>query len=89
VSEFVQILTKRRAEALDDWFMHAGQCHLPELQRFARGLRRDEAAVRASCACNISNGQVEGQITRLKLLKRRMYGRANFDLLRLRFLSRT
>ncbi len=88
VSEFVQILTERRVEALDDWLTSLAQYHLPELQRFARGLRRDEAAVRASCASNISNGQVEGQITRLKLLKRRMYGRANFDLLRLRVLYR-
>ena len=88
VSEFVQILTERRVEALDDWLTRLDQSHLAELQRFARGVRRDEAAVRASCASDVSNGQVEGQITRLKLLKRRMYGRANFDLLRLRVLYR-
>ena len=84
----MRILKERRVEALDDWLTHAAQCHLPELQRFARGLRRDETAVRASCVSDISNGQVEGQITRLKLLKRRMYGRGNFDLLRLRVLYR-
>jgi transposase len=67
VSEFVQILTERRVEALDNWLTRVGQCHLAELQRFARGVRRDEAAVKASCASNVSNGQVEGQITRLKL----------------------
>lgn len=88
VSEFVQILAARRVEALDDWLTRVAQCHLPELQRFARGLRRDEAAVQASCGCDVSNGQVEGQVTRLKLLKRRMYGRGNFDLLRLRVLYR-
>jgi transposase len=86
VSEFVQLLAERHAEALDEWLTRAAQCHLPELQRFARGVRRDEAAAQASCACDVSNGQVEGQITRLKLLKRPIYGRGNFDLLRLRVL---
>jgi hypothetical protein len=80
VNEFVQILTERRTEALDDWLTRVAHCHLPELQRFARGVRRDEAAVRACCASSVSNGQVEGQITRLKLLKRTMYGRGNFEL---------
>lgn len=73
---------------LDDWLTRVAHCHLRELQRFARGLRRDEAAVWASCACDVSNGQVEGQVTRLKLLKRRMYGRGIFDLLHLRVLYR-
>jgi transposase len=54
---------------------------VPELQAFAAGLRRDEAAVRSALSLPWSNGQTEGQITRLKQLKRQMYGRANFDLL--------
>jgi transposase len=62
------------------------RCHLPELQRFARGLRRDAAAVQASCASDVSNSQVEWQITRLKLLKRMMYGRGKLDLVEQRLL---
>jgi transposase len=57
-----------------------------ELRGFASGIRRDYAAVRAGLSRLESNGQVEGQNTRLKYLKRQMYGRAKFDLLRLRVL---
>jgi transposase len=57
-----------------------------ELIGFAAGIRRDYAAVQAGLSRLESNGQVEGQITRLKYLKRQMYGRAKFDLLRLRVL---
>jgi transposase len=88
VSELVGIVKQRQAEALEDWLTRAAQSQIPELQRFAAGVRRDEAAVRAACAIDASNGQVEGQVARLKLLKRQMYGRANLDLLRLRVLHR-
>ncbi len=88
VSTFVTMLAERRAEDLEGWLRQAAHSQLPELQRFARGLRRDEAAVRAAFASEVSNGQTEGQVLRLKLIKRGMYGRANFDLLRLRFLYR-
>ncbi len=57
-----------------------------ELRGFAKGLQADKAAVRAALSLEWSNGQVEGQINRLKLIKRQMYGRAKFDLLRQRFL---
>jgi transposase len=56
------------------------------LRKFVRGLQHDEAAVRAALSEIWSNGQSEGQINRLKLIKRQMYGRAKFDLLRLRVL---
>ena len=58
-----------------------------ELRGFAEGLKQDEAAVKAELSLEWSNGQVEGQINRLKLLKRQMYGRASFELLRRRFLQ--
>ena len=56
---------------------------------FAQGIRRDYAAVRAAFSSLWSNGQVEAQVNRLKLQKRQVYGRANFDLLRQRILYRT
>jgi len=86
--EFVTILAQRRGQALESWLTQVEQSGLPELQRFATSIRRDETAVRAACSSEISNGQTEGQITRLKLIKRSMFGRANFDLLRLRVLYR-
>jgi transposase len=60
---------------------------IPERRRFAIKLRQDDAAVQAACTEPWSNGQTEGQVHKLKLLKRQMYGRANFDLLRRRVLA--
>ena len=88
VSEFVAMLAERREEDLERWLRQAAKTRLPELKRFATGIRRDEAAVRAAFSSGIANGQTEGQVNRLKAIKRSMYGRANFDLLRLRFLYR-
>jgi len=58
----------------------------PALRSFVVGLRADLAAVTAGLSLPYSSGPVEGQVTRIKLLKRQMYGRANFDLLRKRVL---
>lgn len=58
-----------------------------ELRSFANGLQKDFFAVKEATASLWSNGQTEGQVNRLKLLKRQMYGRANFDLLKARVLN--
>lgn len=71
---------------MDEWFTAVEGSSVVEFKNFAKGIRRDEAAVRAAMKTEWSNGQVEGQVNRLKLLKRQMYGRANFDLLRARVL---
>jgi len=60
---------------------------VPCLQTFATGIQQDYAAVRAALESAWSNGQTERQVKRLKFIKRQMYGRANFDLLRLRVLA--
>lgn len=83
VQAFVQLVRARRVTDLDGWRAAAETSDLRELRRFAVRLRQDDAAVRAALDHPWSQGQVEGQITRLKLVKRQMYGRANFDLLRL------
>jgi transposase len=54
------------------------------LARFARGLQDDLSAITAGLTLDWSNGPVEGQVTRLKLLKRQGYGRSGFPLLRQR-----
>ena len=69
------------------WLQDALNADVPELTSFVRGLVRDKDAVVAACSREWSKGQVEGQINRLKLLKRQMYGRAKFDLLRVRVLQ--
>jgi transposase len=58
------------------------------LKQFAKGLKQDLAAVTNVLSLPWSNGQTEGQVNRLKLIKRQMYGRASFDLLRKRVLAR-
>ena len=85
--KFGEMLRERRAHDLQAWISLASDQATPsDLCRFAAGLTADLAAVQAALSVPWSNGQVEGQINRLKLVKRQMYGRANFDLLRSRFL---
>ena len=70
------------------WLERAAGCGVEALQTFAAGLCQDGAAVRAALALPWSSGQAEGQINWLKMLKRQIYGRAGFDLLRRRVLLR-
>jgi transposase len=78
---------KRTGQRFDAWLTRATTSGIPELDRFARGLTDDRAAVEAGLTLEWSNGQTEGWVNRLTLLKRSMYGRANFDLLRRRLLN--
>lgn len=86
---FAQMIRGRNAPALEPWLQETLQCEVPELKTFAAGIKRDQAAVLAALTYEWSQGQVEGQIHRLKLLKRQSYGRAGFDLLRHRVLARS
>jgi transposase len=86
VQAFEQFVRERQGERLEHWLKMVEQSALPELQTFAAGIKRDYAAVRAALTLPYSNGPLEGHINRLKLIKRSMYGRAKFDLLRLRVL---
>jgi transposase len=84
--DFVSMVRHRQGEKLDDWLRQAASSHLPDLKRFAVGIERDKAAVLAGLTYIYSNGVVEGQVHRVKLIKRMMYGRAGFALLRQRVL---
>jgi transposase len=81
---FLAMVRERQGSDLDAWITAATDRGIDELARFARGLQEDLAAVTAGLMLSWSNGPVEGQITRLKLLKRQGYGRASFALLRQR-----
>lgn len=83
---FVKIVRERQGIKLSKWLSDAEASGIREIRQFAYKVRRDEAAVEAGCTLPWSNGQTEGQITKLKAIKRSMYGRANFDLLRRRAL---
>lgn len=78
---FLHLVRQRDLDGLDSWIADCCASSLPDLENFASGLQQDDAAVRAALRLPWSTGQVEGQITRLKLLKRQMYGRASFTLL--------
>jgi transposase len=84
---FLTIVRERRGHDLEAWITAATASGIDGLARFAHGLREDLAAVTAGLTLEWSNGPVEGQITRLKLLKRQGYGRAGFALLRQRVLQ--
>jgi transposase len=81
------MIGNRQVEHLDAWLEQASASGFPELVSLATGIKRDYAAVAAALSLPYSTGPVEGNINRLKLIKRSMYGRANFDLLRQRVLA--
>jgi transposase len=83
---FAGLVRAGQADRLDPWLTWAQDSALLAFRGFAKRLRLDEEAVRAAVTSPWSTGQVEGQINRLKMIKRQMYGRANLDLLGRRFL---
>jgi transposase len=86
VADFMQMIRKREGYRLDAWLERVAASDLEELQSFAVGVEKDKAAVKAGLTWSINNGQVEGHVTKLKLIKRTMYGKAGFSLLRQRVL---
>jgi transposase len=86
---FATMLRERQGEQhLDGWLEQVQEQEVSELRSFAQGLRKDYDAVKAGLTLPWSNGQVEGQVHRLKMIKRQMYGRAEFPMLRKRVLYR-
>jgi transposase len=85
---FVALLHTRQGGALSAWATAATAEGLPHLRAFAAGLRQDWAAVEAGFTLPWNNGRSEGLINRLKMIKRSMFGRAGFALLRHRVLAR-
>jgi transposase len=83
---FIEVVKERRADELREWLIEAGRSEVAEFVTFANGITSDFQAVRAALEYEWSQGQVEGQVHRLKLIKRQMYGRGNLDLLRARVL---
>lgn len=84
--EFVDLLRSKAADKLGLWMQSARASGLAEMEAFAAGLEADMSAIQSAASHSWSNAQTEGQVNRLKMLKRQMYGRANFDLLRRRVL---
>ena len=87
VHTFRVMLRCRQGKNLPHWLNAVQASGLKDLMSFAKGLRREGSALRAALTLPYSNGPTEGAVNRLKMIKRQMYGRANFDLLRIRVLS--
>jgi transposase len=85
--EFTALIRKKSTGTLADWLSRAEVSPCPEVRHFAEGIRRDESAVNAAVTLRWSNGPVEGHVNRLKTIKRQMYGRAGFALLKARVVS--
>jgi transposase len=86
---FGQMVREHEHRWLDDWLSACESSKLSELSSFDKGIRSDYAAVKAALSMKWSNGPTEGHINRLKMIKRLMFGRAKFDLLRIRVLHPT
>ncbi len=89
VKQFLQMLRERTGEQLDAWLAFVEASHLEAFDSFVSGVQQDKDAVFAGLTLPWSNGPLEGNVNRLKLIKRSMYGRAELDLLKLRVLHQS
>lgn len=85
---FSEMVRQRLGETFDDWSSAVGHSEIPEILAFAKSLEQDRDAVVAGLTLEWSNGPTEGHVNRLKAIKRQMYGRAGFKMLRARVLAR-
>ncbi len=83
---FINMIHNADGAFFDKWLAKAEASSIKEFKQFAKSIRRDASAVRAGIELPWSNGMVEGKVNKLKLIKRMMYGRASFDLLKKRVL---
>jgi transposase len=87
VRSFAEMMTRRQGLlALEDWLTRVEADDQPQLRSFANGIRRDQQAVTAGLALPYSSAAMEGNVNKIKMIKRQMYGRAGFPLLRKRVL---
>ena len=85
IRDFAEMMTRRQGLlALEDWLTRVEADDQPELHSLAAGIRRDQEAVTAGLALPYHSGAMEGNVNKIKMIKRQMYGRAGFALLRKR-----
>lgn len=85
--QFVSMVKERKADQLSTWLEDCKMSRITELVTFAQGLENEGSALYAALTLSYSNGPVEGKINKLKYIKRSMYGRGGFPLLRQRVLK--
>jgi transposase len=85
--QLIAMVKERSADSLEAWLLLCTQSGIVEVENFAHGLQKEFTALQAALTLPYSNGPIEGQITKLKLIKRSMYGRGGFELLRRKVLT--
>jgi transposase len=85
--QFIEMFKERNATPLDTWLCDCQLSGISDLVTFAQGLEKEGSALHAALTLPYSNGPVEGKINKLKYIKRSMYGRAGFPLLRQKVLK--
>lgn len=82
VKEFKEIMFSKKAEALEKWINKTKKHKIPEINSFIMGLERDLEAVKNGIKYEYNNGLAEGSVNKIKVIKRIMYGRCSFNLLK-------
>ncbi len=85
---FREILFSKKADDINNWLEEADRLGIDEITSFANGLRKDLDAVKNAASHDYNNGLAEGSVNKLKLTKRKMYGRCSFETLRKKVLLR-
>ncbi|OLD63425.1 MAG: hypothetical protein AUF65_02330 [Chloroflexi bacterium 13_1_20CM_50_12] len=83
---FILLMHEHQATQLESWISTCTSSGITEMETFAVGLQKELSAIQAAFTLSYSTGPVEGQVNRLKLIKRSMYSRGSFALLRRRVL---
>lgn len=86
IKEFYEILYSRRDERLETWLEKIENFNIPELQTYVNGIRIDINVVKNGIKLKYNNGLAEGSVNKIKVIKRIMYGRNSFDLLKAKVL---
>jgi len=89
VNEFKHLLESKNVEKLEEWIEKASNLKIRKIDKFVNGLKRDIQAVRNAIIYEYNNGLAEGSVNKLKVIKRIMYGRNKFEMLRQKVLSFT
>ena len=82
VNEFKHLLESKNVEKLEEWIEKASNLKIRKIDKFVNGLKRDIQAVRNAIIDEYNNGLAEGSVNKLKVIKRIMYGRNKFEMLR-------
>ncbi len=86
MKEFHAAIFSKKPEKLDTWIEYAQKQNIPELQSFVEGILKDLTAIKNGIIYPFNNGLAEGSVNKIKVIKRIMYGRNSFELLKAKVL---